>query len=357
MHWSASRKCVIRSNCLRIKLKDARASVVDTTRGTRPAHSADVSGRAYSEGARFHAEPQRPKIDAIMNVPAGGSKLQDASVAIVGVGLIGGSIAAGLKQRHFSGEILGVGRNIDRLQAARDAGLLDAVSSDLRDAAKRASLFVFCTPVDLISGGVRTVASEAEGGTLLTDAGSVKQSICGELTGSMPSGVVFIGSHPLAGSERAGFEHARGNLFEGRLVVITPQPETPAAEITRLRSFWEFLGAEVVELSPAQHDAFLAQTSHLPHVVAAALAAMIPEEARPFAATGFRDTTRIAAGDPDLWTGILLHNSDHLLSAIDRYAEAVSEFRAALSTRDAARLKTLLQDAKTKRDALPVNRE
>jgi prephenate dehydrogenase len=205
----------------------------------------------------------------------------------------------------------------------------------------------------MISAGIRTAARTAQTGTLFTDAGSVKGPISTELSNGMPDGVAFIGSHPLAGSERGGFEHARADLFDGRVVVITPEPETPAADIARLRAFWEFLGADVVELTADQHDEFLAHTSHLPHVVAAALAAALPEAARPFAATGFRDTTRIAAGDPDLWTGIVLQNADNLLAALDAHTAALAEFRAALAAHDAARLKSLLQQAKTNRDALP----
>ena len=274
------------------------------------------------------------------------------SVAVVGVGLIGGSIGAALKRRGFPGRVIGVGRDQRRMQfAARVENLIDEPTDDLCAAAASADLIVFCTPVDRITDGVRACAPHCRPGTLLTDAGSIKGAICHELTG-LPDGVTFVGSHPLAGSEKSGFEHARGDLFQDRVCVVTPRPDAPARQLERLTAFWRFLGMRVVAMTPEAHDETLAETSHLPHVAAAALAATLADDHRPFAATGFRDTTRVAAGDPDLWTAILLANAAPVLAALTRFETRLADFRRALEARDAPALKNLLTHAKTNRDAL-----
>lgn len=274
------------------------------------------------------------------------------SVAIAGVGLIGGSIAAALRQRGFRGRIFGIGRSAERLDAARQSGLIDEGFTEARAAAAVSDLIVFCTPVDQIVGKVLAASQGCRAGTLITDAGSVKGRICRSLAGRLPEGVTFIGSHPLAGSEKQGFEHARADLYNGRVCVLTPIENSPDSECSRLQAFWEFLGARVLTMSPEDHDAALAVTSHMPHVAAAAVAMLLDERLRPFAATGFRDTTRIAAGDPDLWVAILQQNASEVVRALDELDGVFSEFRRAIATGDALSLKNLLEAAKTNRDAL-----
>lgn len=279
-------------------------------------------------------------------------RLPETAVGIVGVGLIGGSIAAGLRKHGYPGRIVGIGRDTARLRAARAAGLIDAGGTDFSALPDGEVLVVFCTPVDLIAEGVRSAARVCRPGTLLTDVGSVKASICEALSGGLPEGITFIGSHPLAGSEKRGFEHADAELFEERVTVITPDDPTPAEELQRLRGFWESLGSTVLELPAEEHDRALAETSHLPHVVAAALAATLSDSNEPLAATGFRDTTRIAAGDPGLWVTILLENADEVGRSIDRYGELLADYREAIANRDADELHRLLETAKERRDKL-----
>lgn len=269
-------------------------------------------------------------------------------VAISGVGLIGGSIAAALKARGFAGRVLGMGRSRERLMAARQAGVIDDVADD----AVSADLIIVATPVDRIVDDVRRLAATLRSGALVTDAGSVKRAICRELATGLPAGVTFIGSHPLAGSEKRGFEHAVADLFSGRLCVITPNDNSPAEELARLRRFWEFVGMDVTEMTPAAHDRSLARTSHLPHLVAATLAAQLEDRDRLLAATGFRDTTRIAAGSPDVWTGIVLENADELLAALEDYERHLSSMRRAIEARDVSGVRRLLNEAKRRRDAL-----
>lgn len=283
------------------------------------------------------------------SIPA--SHLEE-TVAIVGVGLIGGSLAAAIKQRGVAQRVIGVGRNRDRLIAAHAAGLIDEISTDLPQAARVAQAVVVCTPVDRIVGDVRTAAAVMSPGSLITDAGSVKGVICASLRSFADGPVTFLGSHPLAGSEKQGFEHASTTLFDQKLCVITPTDETPADVLQRLHRFWQEVGMRTCELSPADHDRVLAATSHLPHAVAAALAATLTPELRPFAASGFRDTTRIAAGDPDLWAAIFQQNSFALLAALEQVEGEIASLIRILKSGDHASLKNWLQQAKTSRDAL-----
>lgn len=282
-----------------------------------------------------------------MTAPTNDCSNRFETLVIVGVGLIGGSVAAAVKKRRVCGRVIGVGRSAGRLQAAQRAGLIDEAQTNLPAAAAEADLLLFCTPVDCIAEGVLEAAPHCAPGTLLTDAGSVKERICRRLEGKLPKGITFIGSHPLAGSEKNGFEHADADLFCRRVCVVTPGGDTPPPMLARLKRFWEALGMRVVETSPQEHDRLLAATSHLPHVLAAALALLLDEEYHPFAASGLRDTTRIAAGDPALWTAIVRFNRRWLVEQLQRYESALGTFRQAVENDDPVALKNLLQRAKT----------
>lgn len=274
------------------------------------------------------------------------------ALAIVGVGLIGGSIAAAVKQRGLAERVIGIGRRIERMQAAERAGLIDEAAAD-PGAARHADLIIVCTPVDRIAGDVVRLAELAAPGAVLTDVGSVKASICAALRGRLPEGIAFVGSHPLAGSEKAGFEHADPDLFDGCVCVMTPDDAPSPGAVARVRDFWTALGMHVLTMRPEEHDQILALTSHLPHAVAAALASLIaPHEAR-FAASGFRDTTRVASGDPELWAAIFDANAGPLVGQIDRLLERLHAYRRALQAHDLEKLKELLRDSKHRRDALP----
>lgn len=288
-----------------------------------------------------------------MNTNSDSHSFAAETLAIVGVGLIGGSIAAAVKQRGCVHKVIGVGRQPARLEGARQRGWLDAVTDDLAGAAREADLLVFCTPVSQIVEGVRTAAAACRPGTLLTDVGSVKGTICRELEQQpLPDGIEFVGSHPLAGSEKQGFEFADSELFRGRVCVVTPTARTSPAASARAARFWRALESRVVEMSPQAHDHALAETSHFPHLAAAVLATTLCPEHRQFAASGFRDTTRIASGDPDLWANILLQNTPEVLASLDKYASNLQNFRQALADGDATRLRRLLEIGKQCRDGL-----
>jgi prephenate dehydrogenase len=267
------------------------------------------------------------------------------------VGLIGGSIAAALRQFQPETTVIGIGRNRARLQAAREAGLLDVAATEM-SAARDCRLVIVCTPVDRIVADVRTAAAQLASGALVTDAGSVKARICAELVSGLPDGVHFVGSHPLAGSEKNGWEHSDADLFRDRVCVVTPNDATSGEACRTVESFWRSLGMRVLRMSPEDHDQALATTSHVPHVAAAAVAAQLTHEWLDLAATGFRDTTRIAAGDPDLWAAILLANRDPVVAGLANLIDRLDEFRTVIADGDTARLKHLLSDAKALRDRL-----
>ena len=274
------------------------------------------------------------------------------TLAIVGVGLIGGSIALAARSRRIAKRILGVGPDGDGLARARQRGIVDETFPDIAAAAQQAQAVVVCTPVDQIVEHVLAVAAAATPGTLLTDVGSTKAVIVRGLERRLPDGHTFVGSHPLAGSEKRGPDHADAHLLAGRRVVITPLADDERAAVDRVRTFWQALGASVTAMTPEEHDAALAMTSHLPHVVAAALAGVLTPEQIELTATGFRDTTRIAAGDPALWTAILLQNRAAVLAALNSFGGALAQFRDALERGDRAAIDALLTHGKRNRDVL-----
>jgi len=285
----------------------------------------------------------------------GGMRIQTLTIA--GVGLIGGSIGLAVKQRRLAHRVLGVGHRRASLEQALTQGAVDGVFLDLAEAVQQADIVVFCTPVDLIAEQILNVATSCKPGALLTDAGSTKGALVRSVTEGFaktppPEGVAFVGSHPLAGSEKRGVDHADPNLFEGRMTVVTKTANTSRAALDQVMAFWQALGSKVVVMDPDEHDRALALTSHLPHLVASALVGALTPALVPLTATGFRDTTRVASGDPAIWTGIFLQNRHALLAGLDQLDVNLDLFRRALETSDRTALDQLLVQAKQLRDSL-----
>jgi prephenate dehydrogenase len=274
------------------------------------------------------------------------------TVAIVGVGLIGGSIGMALRGRGLAEQVIGIGRRQPSLRTARRVGAVTNTTIDPAKGVAGAELIVVCTPVGRIVEDVRRAAQSCPEGTLLTDAGSTKLSIVEALDEGLPRGCRFLGSHPVAGSEKTGAAHARADLFEGRITILTPTRNTRAEDFDTLEGFWSSLGSVVIQMSPADHDRALAVTSHLPHLAAAALARMQPESHLRLAGSGLLDATRIAASDPALWRQILAANRDNVLAALEQYERQLASFRTAIQQRDETALENLLSQAKKNRDAL-----
>jgi len=275
-----------------------------------------------------------------------------STVAIVGTGLVGGSIGLALRRSALAERIIGIGRRQASLRVARRVGAVTNTTVDLAKGVAEAELVVVCTPVGQIVEHVRQIAAHCPEGTLITDVGSTKQTIVTALDGGLPRECRFLGGHPLAGSEKSGAGNARADLFDGRLAILTPTRNTRAEDFDVLERFWQGLGSVVVQMSAEEHDRALAVTSHLPHVVAAALAAAVPENLFRLSGTGLLDSTRLAAGDPVLWRQILTLNRQHVLSALEQYGVELAALQAAIRDDDQAELEWLLTLAKKNRDAL-----
>ncbi|WP_417380545.1 prephenate dehydrogenase [Gimesia sp.] len=274
------------------------------------------------------------------------------TIGVIGVGLLGGSIAAAARQRNLAETILGAGRNPSRMRAAQQSGLVDRGTTNIAETAAQSDLVIVCTPVNHIVQFIQTVARNSRAGTIITDVGSTKKQICEQLKGTLPAEVTFVASHPLAGSEKSGYEFSDQNLFQDRPCVITPEESAPAEAVSRVRQFWEALGMHVLQTTPEKHDLILAETSHLPHVVASALAATLASENTRYTSTGFRDTTRIAGGDPALWIEILLSNRDAIVTSLDKYTQSLQQFKQAILDNDEKHLRQLLEDGKKKHETL-----
>jgi prephenate dehydrogenase len=274
------------------------------------------------------------------------------TVTIVGVGLIGGSIGLALRKRGLAERIVGVGRNQEKLEKAREMGIIDTATTSLEQSVADANLVVVCTPVATIVSQIQKLAANCRPGTLITDVGSTKTTMVHALIDPLAEGVYFVGSHPVAGSEQSGYEHATADLFVDRVTVVTPTPKTRKEDEQAVSEFWSSLGSKVISMNPEEHDKALAITSHLPHVAASATAAVTPPEYLNLVAGGWTDTTRVASGDAELWRQILIDNRENVVQSIDQLIKTLHAFRDSLATEDEQKLIQLLIAGKKNRDAL-----
>jgi prephenate dehydrogenase len=274
------------------------------------------------------------------------------SVAIVGVGLIGGSIGLGLRDRGLARQVVGIARREASLRVAKRMGAVTKGTLDLARGVNGAELVIICTPVARIAADARASAEVCRPGALITDVGSTKAEIVAALDGALSREVRFVGSHPLAGSEKSGPAAAAADLFVDRMVVVTPTRATREEDLATLEAFWTALGARVIRMSPEAHDRALAATSHLPHLAASALAASTPQGDLGLTASGWVDTTRVAAGDPELWQQIFMSNRANVLTALARYEKVLDSLRRCLEQGNTRKLTAILQEGKQKRDAL-----
>jgi len=276
-------------------------------------------------------------------------------LAVVGVGLLGGSVAKAARQGGLARRIVGIGRDAGRLQPALDDGTLDLAVTDLDAGVRDADFILLAAPVLTIEGLLERVWRAAPAaGAVVTDVGSTKRNIvraAERLAATRP--LAFVGSHPMAGSEQAGYRVARPDLFRGATVIVTPTETTELAALKKTTEFWEALGARVSSLDPETHDRTVAAISHLPHLIACALvdgAVRAEPAALEFAARGFRDTTRIAAGDPDMWAEIFLANRDALTATVEAFREALGELQQVIDGGRADALRAVLARIKATRD-------
>jgi prephenate dehydrogenase len=269
-------------------------------------------------------------------------------VAVIGLGLLGGSVAAAARARRAARRVVGISRGRDTAAAALAAGVADEATHDLAAGVAGADLVVLSTPLFAMAETLARAAPHLARGALVTDVGSVKGRLVETLPGLLPPGAHYVGAHPMAGSHQTGLRHARADLFEGAACVLTPTAATDPAALARVRSFWAALGARVVERDPAAHDAEVAWVSHLPHAVAFAYAASLaaaPRAAFALRGAGFRDFTRIAASDPELWADILGANKKALVGPLAAASRALARLAEALEAGDGESLQRLLAEA------------
>jgi len=276
------------------------------------------------------------------------TEFQLETLGIVGVGLIGGSIAAAARKRGLAQRVIGYGRNRQRLEQARSRGLIDDIAPRAEDLGS-CRLIVVCTPVDRLGSDLREMLTLSSPSTLVTDVGSVKGPVVDQVIASAPDPHRYIPAHPIAGSHLQGFEHADADLCADRLCLLTPLPQNAPADIALVSDFWKAIGMRVSTMSVEEHDRVLALTSHLPHLAASAVAAMIEESLLEYAGTGYRDTTRVAAGDPDLWTAIFTENAVALARSTRQLIQTLDSFLSALESGNHADIRDLLQQGRQRR--------
>jgi len=278
--------------------------------------------------------------------------MQFGKVTIVGVGLIGGSIGLALKERGLAEEVTGVGRRKSSLQKALARGAVDSATLDLARGCREAEMVIFAVRVSLMARMAEAAMPHLSSGAIITDVGSTKAEIVRDIERILREDVHFVGGHPLAGSEKRGVEFARGDLFESARIILTPTKRTSRSALKKVSFLWHSLGARISHFSPEEHDRILALVSHLPHLVAVALVDAVPEEALSFAASGFKDTTRIAGSDPEIWRDIFLSNKEEVLEALKRFRQALEHKEQCLKDADPEGLFELLKKAQAKREKL-----
>jgi prephenate dehydrogenase len=281
-------------------------------------------------------------------------------LTIIGVGLIGGSLARALRRAGVVEEIVGSGRDVGHLQRALELGVIDRIEMDMAAAVSTADVVVVAAPVGAMEGIFRRIAPALPATAVLTDAGSTKASVVEAAraafqlpNGGLPSN--FVPGHPIAGTEKSGVEASFAELYEGRRVILTPTENSAPEAVARVRAMWQQAGAKVVETTAHHHDDILAATSHLPHLLAFSLVDTLTklgdtQEIFEFAAGGFRDFTRIASSDPQMWHDICVHNESALLKVLERFEADLGKLRQAIADNDSDYLLQMFTHAKSARD-------
>jgi prephenate dehydrogenase len=269
-------------------------------------------------------------------------------VTIAGVGLIGGSLALAAREAGLVGAVTGLGRSAANLRTAQHRGIIDRYTHDPLDAVHDADLLLLAVPVRAMAAVAQACAPALRVGTVVSDVGSVKQSVNRDVAAALPAGVSFVGAHPIAGTEESGAAAARADLFRGSRCIITPGPSSDPVAVAKLRTLWEGVGMRVSEMEAARHDELLAWVSHLPHAVAfSAVNALLDVDgaAAEFAGPSCRDLTRVAASSVEMWRDIFVANADQIDVAIARFIGVLEELRAAVAQRDETKLNALLERA------------
>jgi prephenate dehydrogenase len=280
------------------------------------------------------------------------------NVTIIGVGLIGGSLAKVLKAKNLAGRITGAGRSRETLESALRLGVIDSMGHGSKHAVENADLVVLASPVGTFESILNEIGPHLKKGAILTDVGSVKGALISSLEKNIPQGTHFVPAHPIAGREKSGVAEATETLFQQRRCIITPTAHTDPAALTAVRELWTAAGAEVSIMDADLHDKVFAAVSHLPHVAAFAMMSAVAElntgteDYLQFSGAGFRDFTRIAGSSPEMWRDICLINRSNLVEMIDRYMHSLNQFKRDIVAGDGARLEKHLKQASDVRRGL-----
>lgn len=280
-------------------------------------------------------------------------------ITLIGIGLIGSSIARDIKELGIAGELVISTRSQATLKRAEELGLGDRYVSSAAEAVIGADLVIVSVPVGSSGAVAEQIAPNLKAGAILTDVGSTKASVIAQMAPHVPEGVHFIPGHPLAGTEKSGPDAGFPGLFKGRWCIFTPLPETDADALARLRDFWIALGSKIDEMDPQHHDKVLAIVSHLPHIIAYNivgtaddLETVTESEVIKYSASGFRDFTRLAASDPTMWRDVCLHNKDAILEMLARFSEDLASLQRAVRWGEGDKLFELFSRTRTIRRSI-----
>lgn len=282
-------------------------------------------------------------------------------VAIIGVGLIGGSLGMILRRKGLADHVVGVGRSLDNLKTAVTVGAIDRYVADPTDGVQGSDLVILATPVDTYERHLKNWAHRLRPGTIVSDVGSVKGTLVERSEAAVPAGVHFVGAHPIAGKEKTGVAAGSDQLFKGARCILTPTKKTDPRALEQIKQMWEATESILLTMDPHLHDQILGAVSHLPHVAAFALMNALAElrdhqipalDLAGHSGGGLRDTTRIAASSPEMWRDIFLWNRDNVVSFIERYERALEELKQLIKAGDAAGIERALERAKAEREKL-----
>jgi prephenate dehydrogenase len=273
-------------------------------------------------------------------------------VTIIGLGLIGGSLALAIKEKKLAKEIVGISRRKSTIDKAIKNKIVNSATLDLKDGVKDSDLVIIAAPVLKIIDIAKLIAPFLKKGAVLTDAGSTKSRIVSDMERVRFKGADFVGSHPIAGSEKSGIQYANKDLFKGSFCILTKTKKTNPKAVTCLKKFWAGLGMRVAVMSPEAHDKMLSGISHMPHAVSVGIVNSVGKNYLKLAAGGFKDTTRIASGEPELWKDIFLTNRNNLIKDIEILKKELSGMQTALKNNNGAYLLKRLGKAKVIRDSL-----
>jgi prephenate dehydrogenase len=289
-------------------------------------------------------------------VAADGASVRIGRLCVIGVGLIGGSLALDLRRLGLCAEVVGCSRNESNLRRAKELSVIDRFHTDPAEAVRGADLVLVAVPLGAMGAVFQAMAPGLGADTVVTDAGSAKRSVIDAARAGLGERcAMMVPGHPIAGAENSGVDAAEHRLYESRRVILTPMPESRPAAVERVRAMWQAVGAEVLEMDPAHHDEVLAATSHLPHMLAYTLVDVLGRmedrvEIFRYAAGGFRDFTRIASSDPQMWHDICLANRDALAAVLARFATELNDLESAVRHADGATIFEIFTRAKALRD-------